>query len=170
MAKYRAMERYEKEIPDVLKNIYEQEQYREMIYSDLRQLEGERGVVEYEREAAQDKKIFLRNLAFGGGFLVVLLFITLLIMNLATGADMLLPLLLVLCLAAGVTAYIFHHLLLIKQGFRLIEPDFRVFYLLAKQGVHQCTVIARTYAGSGNSFFLNSNRSAGAKSRSKQRS
>ena len=106
MAKYRAMERYEKEIPDVLKNIYEQEQYREMIYSDLRQLEGERGVVEYEREAAQDKKIFLRNLAFGGGFLVVLLFITLLIMNLATGADMLLPLLLVLCFAAGITAYI----------------------------------------------------------------
>ncbi len=106
MAKYRAMERYEKEIPDVLKDIYEKEQYREMIYSDLRQLEGERGVVEYEREAAQDKKIFLRNLAFGGGFLVVLLFITLLIMNLATGADMLLPLLLVLCFAAGITAYI----------------------------------------------------------------
>ena len=106
MAKYRAMERYEKEIPDVLKNIYEQEQYREMIYSDLRQLEGERGVVEYEREAAQDKKIFLKNLAFGGGFLVVLLFITLLIMNLVTGADMLLPLLLVLCFAAGITAYI----------------------------------------------------------------
>ncbi|MDE7326829.1 MAG: hypothetical protein K2N63_11210 [Lachnospiraceae bacterium] len=106
MAKYRAMESYEKEIPDVLKNIYEQEQYREMIYSDLRQLEGERGVIEYERESAQEKKVFLKNLAFGGGFLVVLLFVTLLAINLVTGADMMLPLLLVLFFAAGITAYI----------------------------------------------------------------
>ena len=103
---YRAMERYEKEIPGELKNIYEQEQYREMIYSDLRQLEGERGVIEYERESAQDKKIFLKNLAVFGGFLVVLLFATLLVINLITKTDMFLPMLLVLALAAGITAYI----------------------------------------------------------------
>lgn len=106
MQQYRAMERYEKEIPDALKNIYEQEQYQEMIHSDLRQLDGERAVIEYEREAAGDKKIFLKNLAVGGGFLIVFLFLTLLALNLATGADMLLPMLLVLALAAGIVAYI----------------------------------------------------------------
>ncbi|MDE6874277.1 MAG: hypothetical protein K2P87_07440 [Lachnospiraceae bacterium] len=103
---YRAMERYEREIPDALKNIYEQEQYREMIHSDLRQLDGERAVIEYEKESAADKKIFLRNLAFGAGFLVVFLFLTLLAMNMITGTDMLLPMLLVLALAAGTVAYI----------------------------------------------------------------
>lgn len=106
MQQYRAMERYEKEIPDALKNIYEQEQYQEMIHSDLRQLDGERAVIEYEKESAGDKKIFLKNLAVGGGFLVVFLFLVLLALNLATGADMLLPMLMVLALAAGLVAYI----------------------------------------------------------------
>ena len=36
--KYRAMERYEKILPQELKNLYEQEQYLEMVQSDLRQI------------------------------------------------------------------------------------------------------------------------------------
>ncbi len=106
MHQYRAMERYEKEIPDALKEIYEQEQYREMIHSDMRQLDGERAVIEYERDWAEDKKIFVKNLALGGGLLVVFLFLTLLAMNLITGTDMLVPMLFVLALAAGIVAYI----------------------------------------------------------------
>lgn len=106
MQQYRAMERFEREIPDALKNIYEQEQYREMIRSDMRQLDGERAVIEYERDAAEDKKIFLKNLALGGGALIVFLFLTLLAMNLITGTDMLIPMLLVVALAAGIVAYI----------------------------------------------------------------
>lgn len=103
---YRAMERYEKEIPNELKNLYEQEQYREMVNADLRQLDGERAVIEYERETAEDKKVFLKHLALGGGLLVVFLFLTLLAMNLLTGTDMVLPMLLVLALGAFIVAYI----------------------------------------------------------------
>lgn len=106
MQQYRAMERYEKEIPNELKSIYEQEQYRELVKADLRQLDGERAVIEYERETAEDKKAFLKQLAFGGGLLVVVLFLTLLAMNLITGTDMLLPMLLVLALGALIVAYI----------------------------------------------------------------
>lgn len=106
LQQYRAMERCEKEIPNELKNIYEQEQRREMVNSDLRQLDGERAVIDYEREAAEDKKVFLKHLALGGGLLVVFLFVTLLMMNLITGTDMLLPMLLVLALGAVLVAYI----------------------------------------------------------------
>lgn len=104
--KYRAMERYEKLIPDELKSLYEQEQYQNMINSDLRQLEGERGVIVYEKEQAADKKIFLRQLAVGSCVLLILLFGTLLAVSMLTGADMLLPLLMTAAMAAGIAAYI----------------------------------------------------------------
>ena len=103
---YRAMERYEKEIPDELKNLYEQEQYQSMVKADLRQLDGERAVIQYEREQAQDKKLFLRRLAIGSAVLVVVLFITLFAAGRVSSADMTLPLLLTAAMEAAVVAYI----------------------------------------------------------------
>ena len=103
---YRAMERYEKEIPNELKNLYEQEQYQSMVMADLRQLDGERAVIRYEREQAEDKKQFLRRMAIGSAVLVVILFLTLFVAGAAASADMTLPLLLTAVMAAAIVAYI----------------------------------------------------------------
>lgn len=106
MEKYRAMERYEKLIPKEMKNLYEQEQYQNMIHSDLRQLEGERGVIQYEKDSAEDKKIFLRRLVLGTCLLFVLLFGTLLAVGIITKTDLTLPLLMTVAMTAGIAAYV----------------------------------------------------------------
>lgn len=103
---YLAMERFEKEIPQEMKNLYEQEQYYRMIQSDMRQLEGERGVIRYAREEAEDKKIFLQRLALGSCVAAVLLFLSLLLAGAATETDMTMPLLLLAALSAVAAAYI----------------------------------------------------------------
>lgn len=104
--KYRAMERYEKILPQELKNLYEQEQYLEMVQSDLRQLDAEKAVIQYEKEQAEDKKQFLKNLSVGGIVMVVILFTVLVAAGIATKADMMLPLLLTAAMAAAMVAYI----------------------------------------------------------------
>ncbi len=104
--KYRAMERYEKILPQELKNLYEQEQYLEMVQSDLRQLDAEKAVIQYEKEQAEDKKQFLKNLSVGGIVMVVILFTVLVVAGIATKADMMLPLLLTAAMAAAMVAYI----------------------------------------------------------------
>ena len=104
--KYRAMERYEKILPQELKNLYEQEQYLEMVQSDLRQLDAEKAVIQYEKEQAEDKKHFLKNLSVGGIVMVVILFTVLVAAGIATKADMMLPLLLTAAMATAMVAYI----------------------------------------------------------------
>lgn len=104
--KYRVMERYEKEIPDEMRNMYEQEQYQNMVKGDLRQLEGERAVIQYEIDDAEDKKHFVKNLAIGSGILQVFLFGTLLALYLITDTNMTLPLLLIVAMTAAIAAYI----------------------------------------------------------------
>ena len=104
--KYRAMERYEKILPQELKNLYEQEQYLEMVQSDLRQLDAEKAVIQYEKEQAEDKKQFLKNLSVGGIVMVVILFTVLVAAGIATKADMMLPLLLTAAMATAMVAYI----------------------------------------------------------------
>lgn len=104
--RYWVLQRYEKEIPNELKQIQEQEQYRSLVESDLRQLEGERGVILYEKEQAEDKKQFLQKLAIAGISLVVLLFLTLLFVGSVTKTSMTLPLLMTTAMAMVVAAYI----------------------------------------------------------------
>lgn len=104
--KYRAMERYEKILPQELKNLYEQEQYLEMVQSDLRQLDAEKAVIQYEKEQAEDKKQFLKNLSVGGIVMVVIFFTVLVAAGIATKADMMLPLLLTAAMATAMVAYI----------------------------------------------------------------
>ncbi|MBQ9119612.1 MAG: hypothetical protein IJY09_06100 [Lachnospiraceae bacterium] len=103
---YWIMERYEKEIPKELDHIYEQEQYRSLVESDLRQLEGERGVILYEKEQAEDKKSVLQKIAIATISLVVLLFLTLLFVGNITETNMTLPLLMTTALAVIVAVYI----------------------------------------------------------------
>ena len=71
---------------DFMKNLYEQEQYQSMVMADLRQLDGERAVIRYEREQAEDKKQFLRRMAIGSAVLVVILFLTLFVAGAAASA------------------------------------------------------------------------------------
>lgn len=103
---YKTTERYEKEIPDALKQIYEQEQYLDLVKSDIRKIDGERAVIEYELEEAENKKEFLKTLSIGSVVLVAILFIALLVIHSLSGVSMLLPMLMTLLLAVGVVAYI----------------------------------------------------------------
>ena len=105
-SKYRIMERYEKQIPDELREMHDQEQYHSMICGDLRQLEGERAVIEYERDDAAAKKQFLKKIAIAGAVLVMLLFGGLLYIGQKAKTDMTVPLLLTVAMAAMLAAYI----------------------------------------------------------------
>lgn len=77
-----------------------------MVQSDLRQLDAEKAVIQYEKEQAEDKKQFLKNLSVGGIVMVVIFFTVLVAAGIATKADMMLPLLLTAAMATAMVAYI----------------------------------------------------------------
>ncbi len=104
--KYWIFERNEKRFPEEMKQLAEQEDYRSLVQSDLRQLEGERGVILYEREQAEDKKHFLQKLSVAGASVVILTFLTLLVIGLVTDTAMIVPLLLTMVLAVAIAAYV----------------------------------------------------------------
>ena len=60
-ARFLQMERYEQEIESSLKTLKEQEQYREVINRDVRNLEGEKGAIAYERDEADRQLSFSKN-------------------------------------------------------------------------------------------------------------
>ncbi len=104
--KYWILERNEKNLQEDMKQLQQQEEYRSLVQSDLRQLEGERGVILYEKAQAEERKSFLQKLTIAAASLVILLFLTLLFVGMATDTAMTIPLLLTTALAVAVAAYV----------------------------------------------------------------
>ena len=63
-AQYRDMERLDKEVPDILKKMKEDEEYQSRVRRDLNLLEGEKGAVAYQRKEERSKARTAKNIAF----------------------------------------------------------------------------------------------------------
>ena len=105
---YRNMEMYEKEIPRKLKELEKQEEYLGLIKDDMRNLEGEKGSITFEKEGAADKRGFLVKLTYGVIFLVLAVFIILIMLMDRTGKDFTIPFFLTGLAGAAYAVYFVH--------------------------------------------------------------
>ncbi len=88
---YHTMEMYEHEFPKKLTELERHENFLTLIKDDMRNLEGEKGSIGYEREQAASKKTFLNKLSYGVIIVVLLLFIALILLSDRTGKDFTVP-------------------------------------------------------------------------------
>ncbi len=88
---YHTMEMYEHEFPKKLAELERHENFLVLIKDDMRNLEGEKGSIGYEREQASSKKTFLNKLSYGVIIVVLLLFIALILLSDRTGKDFTVP-------------------------------------------------------------------------------
>ena len=105
-ARFLQMERYEKEVEASLKTLKEQEQYREIINRDVRNLEGEKGVIAYEREEAQKQLQFFKKLSIALVLIVCAIFIGLMYLMQHFEVTLMIPVLVTGTLALALAAYI----------------------------------------------------------------
>lgn len=104
-AQFRYIEQYEDDIPGQILKLEEQEKYMELVMSDLKQIEGERDSISYEKEYAIDKREFLKKLSVGGCILIASLFVVIFLIQENTGADLNLPFFMLALLALALTGY-----------------------------------------------------------------
>lgn len=105
-ARFLQMERYEQEIESSLKTLKEQEQYREVINRDVRNLEGEKGAIAYERDEADRQLKFFKKLSIALVLIVCAIFIGLMYLMQRFGVGMIIPILVTGALALAMAAYI----------------------------------------------------------------
>lgn len=91
-ARFLQMERYEKDVESSIKTLKEQEQYRELINRDVRNLEGEKGAIAYEREEAQKQLKFFKKLSVALVLIVCAIFIGLMYLMQKSGVSLMIPL------------------------------------------------------------------------------
>ncbi len=86
--RYHAMEMYADEIPGQLRTMEERERYLMLVNNDMRQLEGEKGSIKYEKEQAAAKKVFLTKFTYAAIIIVLTLFIVFFVLADRTGKSM----------------------------------------------------------------------------------
>lgn len=102
----RYLAQYEEILPDEIQKLKEQEQYQNLVKDDLRQLEGERGAIQYERELAERKREFVRKFSVGCCIAIFLIFALLLYLGDKTGVNLNLPFFLASLMALLMIGYI----------------------------------------------------------------
>lgn len=88
---YHTLERYENDFPKVLDEIHKKEEYLNLVRDDMRNLEGEKGSIAYEKDHAIGKKAFLNKLSYGVICAAITVFIILLVLSDSTGKDFAVP-------------------------------------------------------------------------------
>ncbi len=107
IASRRIMQKYEKEMVGEIKKMYENEAYQKAIKNDLKYLEGEKGYLKYQRQEIIAKQKYLQNIAITTSILVVVLFVLIYALAKVFRADMRLPFILTIAMAAISAAYIY---------------------------------------------------------------
>ena len=74
------MERYEDVLPEEIKRLKKEEEYEQVIKSDLRKLSGEKAVLKHEEETELGRKVFLSKLGTISGIVIGLLLVMYLIL------------------------------------------------------------------------------------------
>lgn len=124
------IERYEEEIPKQLEVLREQESYQQLIREDLKQLEGEKGAITYERESLTKRRNFFKNLSIVCCALIGLLFMILLCVKEYFKADMTVPFYMTGILAVVIIIYIVYGLRDVKSRARLEDAKMNKAILL----------------------------------------
>lgn len=88
---YHTLERYEDDFPKVLEDIHKKEEYLTLVRDDMRNLEGEKGSISYEKDHAIGKKVFLNKLSYVVICSVIVVFILLFVLSDSTGKDFAIP-------------------------------------------------------------------------------
>lgn len=102
----RYLAQFEDIIPEELKKLYEEEKYQSLIKEDLRQLEGERGSINYERDMAVKKREFIRKFSIISCIVIFIIFCSLFILTQSVDADLNMAFFLSGVMALAVIGYI----------------------------------------------------------------
>lgn len=86
----RSMARYDALLPEKLEEIRKKEEYLMLVEEDMRKLEGEKGIISFERERAVEKRRFLGRFSWFVATAALMLFIVLLIL-MKNGNEKLMP-------------------------------------------------------------------------------
>lgn len=100
-----SMEQYEAVMHEELKKMQENEQYQSMIKNDMRHLEGEKGVLLYEREEIVEKQENLKKLAVTTAVLVAVLIALLAALSAVFEVSMSVPFLLTIIMGVASAFY-----------------------------------------------------------------
>ena len=120
-ARFLQMERYEQEVEASLKTLKEQEQYRDIINRDVRNLEGEKGSIAYEKEEAERQLQFFKKLSIALVLIVCVIFIVLMYLMQKTGVTLMIPILVTGVLALAMAAYIITAVKRLRHDLALAE-------------------------------------------------
>ena len=102
---YHTMEMYEHEFPKKLSELEKHENFLVLIKDDMRNLEGEKGSIGYEKEHAESKRNFLNKMSYAIVLVVLLIFITLIALSAQTGKDFTVPFFITGVAAIGYIVY-----------------------------------------------------------------
>jgi hypothetical protein len=86
----RSMAQYDALLPEKLEEIRQKEEYLMLVEEDMRKLEGEKGIIAFERERAVEKRRFLGKFSAFVAAAALLIFILLLVL-MKNGNDKLMP-------------------------------------------------------------------------------
>ena len=103
--RYRTMDMYREEIPDKLKIMEEQEHYLILVQNDMRQLEGEKGAIKFEKEEAIKKRKFLIKFTQIAVAALITICVLFFVISSYTGKSMLLPFMVLGALVCIYAAY-----------------------------------------------------------------
>ena len=102
---YINMELYADELPEKLKTMEDQERYLMLVKNDMRQLEGEKGSLTYEKDEAAKKKSFLIKFSRICVLAVLTVCILFVVLSVYTGKNMLLPIMVTVAIVCVYAAY-----------------------------------------------------------------
>ena len=107
--KYAYVEAHENEMSDIIKNMYDDEQYLQSLKTDMHHIEGEKIALKYEKKRATKQLYKIRNTVRLLATLLIITIVMFFVLQLAFGLDMLIPSLLLMAVgavgAAGIVVY-----------------------------------------------------------------
>lgn len=104
---FKNIEKYEDEMPSVLKKMMRNETYSSTIKKDMHYLEGEKGSLSYQKEETLDNQIYLKKIAITTCVMVTILFLVFAYIQNIYEADIQIPFLLTIVMALISAIYIF---------------------------------------------------------------
>lgn len=102
---YKHLEKYEDIVPSEIVKMKKNEEYEQLIKEDLRNLEGEKAVLDYEREELEHKKSYIQSTSIVASLLIAILFVLFGLFQSKFKMDITLPLL--LTVLVGIVAVLF---------------------------------------------------------------
>ena len=98
--KYAYVEAHENEMSDIIKNMYDDEQYLQSLKTDMHHIEGEKIALKYEKKRATKQLYKIRNTVRLLATLLIITIVMFFVLQLAFGLDMLIPSLLLMAVGA----------------------------------------------------------------------